>query len=316
MMKRILPVGIFAGLASALLLASIGSGSVLSIALFYIAPLPIILAAIGWSHVAGIVAAGVAGLTSLVALGADMGALHLASVGLPAWWLSYLALLARAEPDGRVEWYPIGRLVLWTAAIAIVLVSLSAPLIGGSVEGYETMLRENLHTFIEAGAPGAPGDDQRDLFVEIMVAMLPPVFAAFWVVITLFNLWLAGRVTRASGRLVRPWPDLSAMILPNAALVAITIAVLAMFLPEPIGFIGRIAATTLLVALGMVGLAVLHAATRGSASRPFILAGVYALLILQIGLLLVFAVIGAAEQIFGLRTRLAQRRPPANPRSH
>ena len=35
---------------------------------------------------------------------------------LPAWWLGYLALLARPAPAGAsVEWYPVGRLVLWAA---------------------------------------------------------------------------------------------------------------------------------------------------------------------------------------------------------
>ena len=33
--------------------------------------------------------------------------------------------------------------------------------------------------------------------------------ASSWLITTLLNFWLAGRITRASGRLPRPWPDIA-----------------------------------------------------------------------------------------------------------
>src|ERR1035438_5291786 len=41
-------------------------------------------------------------------------------VGLPAWWLGYLALLARPASaiDPKLEWYPVGKLVLWAALLS------------------------------------------------------------------------------------------------------------------------------------------------------------------------------------------------------
>jgi hypothetical protein len=50
-------IGIGAGAATALLFASVASGSPLSVLLFYLAPLPILLAALGWSHWAALIAA-------------------------------------------------------------------------------------------------------------------------------------------------------------------------------------------------------------------------------------------------------------------
>ena len=50
-------IGIGAGAAAALLFASVTSGSWLSIPLFYLAPLPIMIAGLGWSHWAALTAA-------------------------------------------------------------------------------------------------------------------------------------------------------------------------------------------------------------------------------------------------------------------
>ena len=46
-MVHVVLIGISAGAATALLFASVASGSALSVPLFYLAPLPILIAAIG-----------------------------------------------------------------------------------------------------------------------------------------------------------------------------------------------------------------------------------------------------------------------------
>src|SRR5450830_1785159 len=114
-------IGIGAGAAAALLFASVTSGSWLSIVLFYLAPLPIMIAGLGWSHWAALSAA----LTGALALGVVFGTVFffafLAGAGIPAWWLGYLAMLARpriiaggnrqngATSAVALEWYQIGR---------------------------------------------------------------------------------------------------------------------------------------------------------------------------------------------------------------
>src|SRR5262245_4902839 len=110
-MIQIILVGLGAGAASALLLAApIASGSVLSFFLLYFWPLPIMIAALGWTHWAGLVA----GFGAAAALGSLFGVLSFAGVllamAMPAWLLAYLVLLARParDPSG-LEWYPVGR---------------------------------------------------------------------------------------------------------------------------------------------------------------------------------------------------------------
>ena len=47
-MMQVVLIGLGAGAAAALLFASVASGSLISILLFYLAPLPILIAALGW----------------------------------------------------------------------------------------------------------------------------------------------------------------------------------------------------------------------------------------------------------------------------
>ena len=108
-------IGLGAGVASALLFASVASGSLLSIFLFYLAPLPIMIAAIGWNYWAGAIATLVAALGLAGSLGSVFLFAYLVGTGAPAWWLGYLAMLARPAVNGgagTLEWYPPGRLVL------------------------------------------------------------------------------------------------------------------------------------------------------------------------------------------------------------
>ena len=94
-MMQILAIGLGAGAASGLLFASVASGSpLLSMLLFYLAPLPILIAALGWSHWAGLVAALSAGIGSLSPSGFFFFTFMLGA-GLPGWWLGYLTLLAQ-----------------------------------------------------------------------------------------------------------------------------------------------------------------------------------------------------------------------------
>src|SRR2546423_7144898 len=111
-MMQIVLIGLGAGAASALLFASIASGSPLSFALANFAQLPIMLAAIGWTHLAGLLAVLVASLGLAVATTGSVAIAFLLGIGLPAWWIGYPALLARPAAGthpAATEWYPVRR---------------------------------------------------------------------------------------------------------------------------------------------------------------------------------------------------------------
>src|SRR2546428_1974081 len=126
MLKTVL-VGVGAGATAALLFA-VASGTALSLLLALLAPLPILIVALGWSPVASLVASISAAAMLGAALGFPISLGFLLGVGVPAWWLGYLSLLARPARNGaaaNLEWYPAGRLVLWAAVLGTVMVVVS-----------------------------------------------------------------------------------------------------------------------------------------------------------------------------------------------
>jgi hypothetical protein len=318
-MMQIVLVGLGAGAASALLFASVISGAPLSLILAYLAPLPILIVALGWSHWAGLVAA----TSAAIALGAVIG-FHvflgfLLGVALPAWWLGYLALLARPAASGAdVEWYPVGRLVLWAALVGTGVVAVSLIMTFGSdKDSFQAGLRSLVEQVVRLQARRSPGSiegvPEKDL-IEAMITAAPRVAAIFATLVNVFNLWLAGRIVRVSGRLPRPWPDLSAMALPRMAPVLLAAAVAGMFLPDLASIVAGTFAASLFVVYALLGLAVLHTITRGNPTRPFALAATYVTIIPLAGLpILAMTMLGFAETAFNIRARVAGRRPPSKP---
>ena len=297
------------------------SGIGFSVILFYLAPLPIMIVALGWSHWAGFTAAVAAAAMLGGAFGILLLGTFLASVGAPAWWLGYLALLGRPVANGgatHMEWYPPGRLVLWAAVIAAAVIAVALAMFGGDEatirHGLGRALDQLLH--LQTGTPAdaplqLPGIDRPDRVVEMLASVLPPAAAVIAAITLTGNLWLAGLVVRLSGRLPRPWPDLTALSFPPLATAFYGALLAGAFLPDLAGLVAGLFAATLTVAFAMVGFAVMHTATRHMRGRAVVLSGTYGCVALLIWPVVVMTLIGVAETLFGLRMRSSGRGPPA-----
>ncbi len=328
-MMQIRLIGIGAGAAAGLLFASVTSGSWLSILLFYLAPLPIMIAGIGWSQWAALTAA----LAAALALGMVFGTVFifafLAGAGLPAWWLGYLAMLARPATNGgghsgtgaaALEWYPPGRLVAWAAVLATLIVMVAIPNFGIDAESFHAGLHDALARMlrIETGTPAnvplsVPGVSNADRLIDFLVAAIPPAAAVLATITNLLNLWLAARIVKFSGRLARPWPQLSAMTFPRPLAAALAIAIALSFVGGLVGIVAGVLSASLLLAYGVLGFAVLHTITRGMDSRAFLLGGVYGAVIVIGWPMLALCLLGLLETAFDLRARVARKRgPPAH----
>ncbi|GLK86430.1 membrane protein [Ancylobacter defluvii] len=296
-----------AGAASALMVAAVATGSALAVPLFYLAPLPVLIAGLGWSHLAALVAASTAAVLTGLFFGVELTLAYVAGVGLPAYVMAYLALMARqSAPDAPLEWFPVGRLVLAAAVVGSLAVASLIPLVAGDFAEYEAALRSLFLAMLTERAGEAGPDAER--LADLLVAVMPPAAAVVTMATQLVNLWLAAHVARMSGRLMRPWPDLSAMVLPKAAAALLAGAFLASIVAS--GFIGllvELLAATLLLAFGLLGIAVVHAVTRGAPGRGLVIGTVW-LAALALGWpFAALALLGLVETLFGVRARFPRK---------
>lgn len=314
MMQMIL-IGIGAGAATALLFASVASGSLFSVLLFYLAPLPILIAALGWSHWAALIAAMFASVSLATIFGPFLFVAFLLGIGLPAWWLGYLALLARPTgepPPGDMEWYPVGNLAVWAAIVGALIVIAALFNFSSSEEGFRAALRSGLERVLQTQARGTKAPDLNRV-LDFLVLALPPAAAVLTTITSVLNLWLAGRIVAVSGRLPRPQPDLSAMRFPSYAPLLTGAAIAGSFLPGMIGTAAGVLAASLLMAYALLGFAVLHNITRGMKARVLMLGGAYASVLVLGWPALVLMMIGLTDAALDLRGRAARRRGPPGP---
>jgi hypothetical protein len=324
-MIAILLIAIAAGAASALMFASIASGALISLALFYLAPLPLMVAALGW----GALCASIGGIAAASCLGIVFGLPYCIAfvimVALPAWWLGHLALLGRpianavssgngaspVAPD--LEWYPVGRILLWIAASAALTTMTALLTLGTDAATITGAMRRGWMRILDLGE--AQPTAELEQWVDALVAIAPDA-AAIWAMTTMtLSLWLAARITATSGRLHRPWPDLRSVELPPMTLAALCVAVAFGFSGGLLAMLAQIVTTALMMAYALTGLAVLHTVTLSSKSRALWLGCSYAIVVVFIWPLLLMAVLGLADAVFRIRQRYLRGRPPPLPAS-
>lgn len=325
-MYQNLLVGIGAGLVSFVALLSATTGTpFLQFLMFLIAPLPLFLAglALGWKTAAIGAATAAIGITLLT--GPLVGFLTAGSQFGPPVLLTYLALLNRevVAPDGKsatTEWYPVGRLVLWCAALATMLTLVLLTMLGedaaGIQENLTKVLRQAFEQFRAQSADATPiPEEDLNSMVQIALALLPAASGMLMTVILLLNLYLAARVNLASGYLSRPWPDLAALTYPPATPLVLAASVaLSAILPGLPGMTASAAAGAFYFAYVLLGLAIIHYVTRTNPGRFAILWAVYfGLVIFNTIVSLVLAIIGLTESFSPLRRDFTRSPPQSGP---
>jgi hypothetical protein len=292
--------------------------------LFYLAPLPLMVAALGW----GPIAATVGGIVAASGLGAIFGLPYciafVMTVALPAWWLGHLALLGRplpaTAPEGgsgpaalQLEWYPIGRILLWIAGFAALTTIAAMLTLGTDAETITNSLRRGLLRILGPRDAASAGDIERWVAA---LAIIAPAAATIVAMMTLtLNLWLAGKITATSGRLHRPWPDLKSAELPPMTLVALSVGLAFCFIGGLAAMFAQITTTALMMAYGLTGFAVLHTLTLALKSRVFWLCCTYAIVVAFGWPVLAMIALGLADAVFGLRQRYLRGKPPPLPAS-
>jgi Na+/proline symporter len=129
--------------------------------------------------------------------------------------------------------------------------------------------------------------------------------------VVVLDLYLGAISVRFSDRLKRPQEPMWSAALPIAVPALLVVATVLAFAPGSVGYAAETIAGALGCAVGFIGLAVIHAVTRGLNGRGAILAAVYAALVVLSGIpVILLAMIGIAESIFHLRARRLKPRGP------
>lgn len=312
-------IALAAGLASATMFASIVSGALISLVLFYLAPLPLMVAALGWGSATALVGGVIAALGLGLVFGIPYMAAFALTIALPAWWLGHLTLLARpvsSDPQlanlaPALDWYPTGRLLAWTALFAT-LTTISALLtLGTDAETINAALRSGLSRIM--GARGT-ATGEADRVVDALVVIAPGAATIIAMTTLTLNLWLSAKITTTSGSLKRPWPDLRTTMLPRAILIVLVVAVAFSFFGGLLAIIAQIASSALLMAYAVTGFAVLHTVTQAFSGRAFVLVAAYAATLFIGWPLIGMISLGLADAVFGIRQAYwARRGPPPMP---
>jgi hypothetical protein len=322
-MIAILFMALAAGCTSALMFASIISGALLSLLLCYLAPLPLLVAALGWGPTCAAIG-GLAAAAGLAAMfGFAYGAAFAITVALPAFWLGHLALLGRpialgaASPgipaaiNDDLEWYPVGRILLWIAGFAT-LSTISALLtLGSDAASITNVLRRGLLRLFEPRE--APLSDDAEHWIDALVSLAPAAGVSVALMTLTLNLWLSAKITATSGQLRRPWPDLRGTTLPPMTLPALFITIAFCFTGGLLAMLAQIATAALMMAYALIGFAVLHMLTTPMKSRAFWLGTTYAVVVVFGWPILALVALGLADALFDLRRRYQRGKPPPLP---
>ena len=304
-MLRQLPLALALGLSSAVLYAAALSGSPLGIFLAYLAVLPLFTAGLSMGMTPLVIAAA----SAAVGIGLFGGLMPSLPYGLshalPAVLLVRLAMQSMTWNDGKVYWYPPGRLVqaltLWCGSV-LVLTGLGLSLFGSGFEdSVVALIRAMADAFKSQGQPILNADAAAGVAV-----MLPGIIAWSWMVMVTLNGLAAQAVLRRGGRNLRPSPRLAEVVVGPAWVAGFGVcAIEGVAIPGDLGFGAVNLAIIMAYPLFFQGLSVMHALFAHWGIGTFGVGLFYVLMVLLSWTALAVVALGLAEPLVRLRARLA-----------
>lgn len=305
-MPRFALIALGAGAVSALLHFAAMSSWMLGIPLALFTQLPLFLVGLGYGTRA-VAYAGGAGVVLTGLIAGLFAALNFAVVdAVPVALVVFQALRSRTGPDGEVNWYPLGLLVMWLTVYAAAVLVLASILLSGAEGGMEGVLRD-LFVDTPQDLAGPPVNPQIEAMIDALVPMLPGFALTMWMLVVAINGALAQTILVRNGRNLRPSPDLAGLALPNWMMIAVAAACVVAFLgPGALDFIGQNLALVLAVPFFFSGLALIHMLARRSTNRKVILVLFYALLVFSLMMMGWRAIVPVA--VLGLISHLANLR--------
>ncbi|PPD42346.1 MAG: hypothetical protein CTY15_12255 [Methylocystis sp.] len=308
-------ISILGGLTAAVIALVVTRGGLGGLLFAHLAPLPLVIVALGFGVAHGATAAILATVILSVYPHPVVGMGYALLVAGPAWLGAYAA---SGAPRGRRDfitantssWAALAPGVLLATAVIIWLLVASYSF--GSIDEALNPIRARAFLLLESMVKDKELPDSvnpTELSGQVARAV-PALLAGYGVFIHVANLWLGGSIARASGLLTRKWPDIATDFrLPRAVAGVFLAGVALTFFPGPASACGLVLTTAMGMLLALQGLAVVHVLVRGSKSSAIVLAVLYFMLGLFGWPILPLAVLGGADTVFNYRDRKAAAAP-------
>ncbi|WP_158044527.1 DUF2232 domain-containing protein [Skermanella pratensis] len=311
-MPNALLMAIGGGVLSALLYLSVTAGGLGTVILAYLGPLPLLMVGLGLGLRPFVIAVTVAILAVAGFGGPLFGLSYGLANGIVVAVIVRQALLARAAPDGTLEWYPPGLLLVVLTGLGLVGLALAALLTLGDPGGLEGSVRQFLSlAFGDAAAGTAEAEEPLGDLIDGFAQVFPGMVVVSWLTMAIINAALAQGVLMRFGRNLRPAMRVAEVELPNWTPILLAVAgVLALLGGEgQLGYLGLNAAIVLLVPFFFAGLAVVHAFAGGRQARTLLLMVFYFFLLVSGWPIAMVVGLGVIEQWAGLRRRFSRTGP-------
>ncbi len=297
------------GLAGAAVFAVLTKGTSAAVLFAFLAPLPILIVALGFGLRHGATSALIA--TGLLSIWPNpiVGVIYAFLVAVPALAAAYVAAGAPWRGRELVTSHAPAWAILAAGGVVATAVSIAVTIAAICFGGLDEALNplrarafiaiEDLVRTQELGEKLDPSQ-----LSALVVFAFPATLAALTLLSQALNLWGAGLLARASDALSRPWPDIAQeFVLPRAVAGLFLIAGAVAFVGDLAGEIGLVFAETLGLALAMQGLAVVHALLRGTRVGGVTLTVIYIVIGLFAWPIVLFTVVGVVDAVFSFRSR-------------
>ncbi len=303
-MSRDRLIALGGGIVCAVLYLSVISGSPGALTFAYLSQLPLYMVGLSLGLTPALIASGIAIVAVVAATPLAALALFLAFNAVPAIMIVRQALVSRATPAGAPEWYPAGLMLSWLTAYGLVLLIGAALWLEATPVGFEGSARGFLTDYF---ARATSGEHQRALgtTLQIFGSFFPAAVLNSWLMMVMINATIAQGVLSHMGHALRPSPRFSEIWLPSWPAIALAVAALAALTPGWLGYVGQNALLVMAMPFLLVGLAVVHVASRRWPSSRIVILIIFYLLLFMLGWpALIVAALGFADQWLSLRQRL------------
>ena len=309
-----------AALVSAGLYLAAQLGSMGSLLLALLTPLPLFLVGLSMGARPLSIAGAAAALIVIAFTSTLGGVVYIFTHAAPAFLISWKAGLSRPATSNNAPetevWYPPGLLAIWLTAAPIAMVV--AAFLYGSVngDGFREMVASHLEPLLQMvrsapaetlpGLKADPTADQLTMIESLIVHLVPLTVALVGMFTSMANGLLAQGVLARLGHNIRPSPRMSEIDLPLWLIAGLAGSLLVHFLIDGnVGFLAITIAGILAFPVFLSGLGLAHAMAERAGSPFAILFMTYTMLVIAgYVMMLVLVTMGLVDHFAGLKARI------------